>query len=130
MEVTLWGEQIGRKDLKGRRIGQGDFPNILRCLSPAESSQGAAKMMVLPLLGSIRIKLRHGRERHVEFVDSGKNPLCFNLDGISYLRGGERYSRYLEDHRELYGLPAEYLDEAMPFADKLVALCLAGEPPG
>jgi len=129
MQVSLWGEQIGRKDLTGARVRERDFPTVLRCLSPAESSPWAGKMMAFPPLGEIRIKLKGGRERRVVFVFAGKNPLCFTLDGVPYLRGGGGYRRYLADHRDFYGLPYEHLDEAVCLADKLVGVCLAGEPP-
>jgi hypothetical protein len=85
-------------------------------------------MMVFPPLGRIRITLRDGRERQVVFVEAGKNPLCFTLDGVPYRRGGKGYLRYLEDHRDLYGLPYEHLDESMCLVDKLSEISVAGEP--
>jgi len=128
MEISLWGEQIGRKDLIGYRVSDRDFSTILRCLSPAEYSEGAGKMMDFPPLGKVLISLRDGRERQVVFVDAGKNPLCFTLDGVPYLRGGKSYLRYSEDHRDPYGLPYEHLDEAMCLVDKLTEISVAGEP--
>jgi hypothetical protein len=128
MEISLWGEQMGRKDLIGYRVSDRDFSIILRCLSPAEYSEGAGKMMGLPPLGKVRISLRDGRERQIVFVAAGKNPLCFTLDGVPYLRGGTNYLRYSQDHRDLYGLPYENLDEAMCLVDKLTEISVAGEP--
>jgi len=129
MQISLWGEKIGRKDLTDCQIRERDFAVVLRCLSPAEYSRKVGEMMAFPPLGEIRIRLKGGRERRVVFVFAGKNPLCFTLDGVPYLRGGGAYRRYLADHRDLYGLPYEHLDEAVCLADKLVGVCLAGEPP-
>jgi hypothetical protein len=127
VEVSLWGEQIGRKEFVGFRVDERDWPMILRCLSPAEYSEKVGKMMVFPPLGKIRFRLKDERERELVFVEAGKNPLCFTLDGIPYLRGGKSYVRYLEDHRDLYGFPYENLDEAMCLADKLSDIGIASE---
>jgi hypothetical protein len=124
-EVCLWGQQIGRNDLIGYRVSDRDSSAILRCLSPAEYSEEAGKMMVFPVLGKIHFTLRDGRKQEVVFVEAGKNPLCFTLDGVPFLRGGSGYPGYLEDHRDFYGLPYEALDEAMCLVDKLSEMAAA-----
>jgi hypothetical protein len=123
IEVTLWGSQIGRKDLVGCKVDPKYYNIIIRCLIPSEESRAAGEMLVLPRLGELRILASDGRTRRIVFVDAGKNPLCFELDGRAYLRGGRRYSHYAEDHRDLYDLPAETIDEARMFMKKLVWIC-------
>jgi hypothetical protein len=100
---------------------------VLRCLSPAEYSEAAGNMMLFPPLGKIRFTLRDGRKHEVVFVEAGKNPLCFTLDGVPYIRGGRSYTCYAEDHRDLYGLPYEHLDEAMCLVDKLSEMAVPSE---
>jgi hypothetical protein len=122
IEISLWGEQIGRKNLMHCSVRRGDFSTILRCLSPSEFSEDSGKMMIFPPLGVIHILLKDGRDRQVVFVEAGKNALCFTLDGVPYLRGGKLYRHYEEDHRNLFGLPYEHLDEAICVVDKLLEL--------
>lgn len=123
IEVAIWGEQIGRKDVINCAVDKSDFDLVLRCLSPSVISDEARGMLRLPRLGELTIRTQNGRTYRVVFVDAGKNPLCFSLDGVACIRGGPSYQGYEEDHRELYGIDAPHIDESWAFADRLIGIC-------
>ena len=87
IEVTLWGSQIGREDIARFPLHRSQFASVLRCLSPAVTSESARRMpMIFPPVGELRIRTPGGLTRRVVFVDAGKNPLCFTVDGVACLR--------------------------------------------
>ncbi|MDR3620696.1 MAG: hypothetical protein P4L85_15195 [Paludisphaera borealis] len=128
MEVSLRVREFGLADVTNCRIDEKHFATVLDCLKPSESSAFAREMTVFPNMGEIRIRMKNGRTRRVDFVDAGKNPLCFMVDGAAFLRGGHDYPNYREDHLRLYKLPSEAIDEALSFAYKLHEICTGRDP--
>jgi hypothetical protein len=134
IEVTLWGSQIGREDIAKFPLHRSHFASVLKCLSPAVMSESARRMMIFPPVGELRIRTSGGLTHRVVFVDAGKNPLCFTVDGVACLRERERADQagYRADYRELYGYDAPAIDEAFALMDKLAAMCKPRDeqPPG
>ncbi len=89
------------------------------CLIPNERSQNAARLLSSgPVIG--KLGFQSARETTwVEFVDAGKNPLCFRVGKDTYLRGGTNYREYVADHKRLYDVESENVDESKLFYQKL-----------
>lgn len=120
IEYDFFGESRGLPNRLGCRIPKEHHGFVMQCLSPSEPSEGAARMVRgLPLVGELRILGTNGRVMRVTFVDAGKNPLCFSVDGVAYLRGGKDYLHYRRDHLDYYGIDEEAIDEALAFSHKL-----------
>ena len=96
---------------------------IRECLIPNEYSKSAAGLMRSgPVIGKVGIKGPQ-ETTWIEFVDSGKNPLCFQIGENAYLRGGVGYEGYLGDHKRLYGIDSEDVAESKLFYEKLLSIC-------
>ena len=94
---------------------------IIDCLTPSEPSDTFVGLM----RGVIHRVGFHGPRgiTWVEFIDTGKNPLFFRVNGKTYVRGGHMYLGYQSDHRRLYGIDSHAIDESMAFYHKLEQIC-------
>jgi hypothetical protein len=95
-------------------------------LTPCERSEGAAGAMRSgPVIGRLDFYFRSPRRTmSVEFVDAGKNPLCFRVGDRAYLRGGANYQDYQPDHKRLYGIDASAIDEGLASYRELKKICM------
>ncbi|MBI3824123.1 MAG: hypothetical protein HY289_15755 [Planctomycetes bacterium] len=82
------------------------FPAILDAMRPAERPDISDDKDTL--LGSVSITTKAGKTVEVTFGFSGKNPLCFRIDGVSSVRGGK--------YKSVWTNVEHYLPECMMLA--------------
>ena len=112
------------------RCGIEDRPTIeaiLDCLTPHEPSDTAAGLMHSgPVIGKLGFQGPNGTT-WVEFVDPGKNALCFTIGETAHIRTRPDLRSYRSDHRRLYGIDSEWVDEGQLFYEKLMQICLKAQ---
>jgi len=123
MSIILYDETDSKIICQGIVKDRNHIEEIRECLVPNEYSKDAAGLMLSgPIIGKVGIKGPRGTT-WIEFVGSGKNPLCFRVGANSYLRGGVAYKGYLGDHERLYGIDSEDIAEGKCFHKKLMDIC-------
>ena len=86
------------------------MPRLLDAFRPAVVHDYPGQWDESQTIGRLIIKTRDGRSIRVTFPFSGKTPLCFNVDGIRCMRGGEYEPiRYIIIDGNRYGYSAECL---------------------
>lgn len=94
---------------------------LYKCVTPIELSEDASDFIKAgPIIGEIGFKKNNGSFVWLKFADAGKNPLCFNIDGKSYIRGGANYNNYKKDHIDNYSIDSINIDESMELYKKIV----------
>jgi hypothetical protein len=96
--------------------------HIIDCMTPERASASVEQATHTFHIGKLGL---HGRRGPiwVDFFDCGKSPLIFRIGTTAYIRGGQTYLNYRADHKRLYGIDSEAIDEGLGFYRKLLAFC-------
>lgn len=127
--IILYDDSGQKTVAEGIVSDQTTIRPIYDCLVPNESSTIAAEMMVFPVIGKVGFSRNTGSMMWVEFIYAGKNPLCFRAGKAAYVRGGTDYASYQTDHKRLYDVDSEHVDEGMLFHRKLEGICDPNKKP-
>jgi len=89
---------------------------------PSLSSDEARTAMKSPIQGMVETFSDQG-ETKVEFVDVGKNPVCFQIGKLAYLRTETSEERLSAFHLRQYGVNTPSIAEGYAFYHKLLSIC-------
>jgi hypothetical protein len=101
-------EAMGISPLPTFVISPEDYGIILSALTPTEEYEYPAGWENMTV-GRVEILKKGGKRLTIKFCEAGKNKLCFSVDGIRCMRGGEYKPVIVGDDLTMY------TDESMVF---------------